>query len=237
VLDLTLRARAIDRATPRTRIISVELDAQAFGFVAGQAVFAGLASSPVRRPYSIACSPEQAAREGAIELLVQIDDHAAPDPHLELAERGTALSIQGPFGSFSLPRGHDEHPLLLVAGGTGIAPLRSMMWHRLETAPDAPLIKLLYSARSPEEFAYAEELTRLAAAGRIQLLRTVTRTAGADWDGTRGRLNRELLTRLIDEEPTRCVLCGPAALVADAGAILKDFGVPENWILTETYAG
>jgi ferredoxin-NADP reductase len=214
----------------------MDLGLQEFRFVAGQAVFAGLAEGTVRRPYSIACAPEQAERDRALELLVQIDDHAAPDPHLELAERGSLLRIQGPFGEFSLPPTHTKHPLLLVAGGTGIAPLRSMLWHRLDTAPHAPPIKLLYSARSPEEFAYGDELKGLATEQRIQLVRTVTRNAGADWDGTRGRLNRDVLAMLLDDLDTQCVLCGPAALVADVTAILKSFGLAESQILTETYS-
>ena len=234
--ELTLPAREVLRPTPRTRIIHADLGNHELPFVAGQAVFAGLAGSVVRRPYSIACSPAQARRLNAIELLVQIDDHVAPDPHLELAERGTLLRIQGPFGAFSLPPDADTMPLLFVAGGTGIAPLRSMMWDRLERGAGTD-IGLLYSARSREEFAYDEELTALAAAGRIRLLRTVTRQVGADWDGSRGRMNRELIARMLTGPATRCVICGPAALVADATALLSSFGIERDLILTETYSG
>lgn len=234
--ELTLPARDVIRPTPRTRIIHADLGDQAFPFVAGQAVFAGLARSSIRRPYSIACSPAQARRLNAIELLVQIDDHDAPDPHLELAERGTLLRIQGPFGSFSLPRDADRMPLLFIAGGTGIAPLRSMIWDTLDSSPAAD-IALIYSARSREEFAYAEELTALAAAGRIRLLRTVTRQATADWEGTRGRLTRELIGTMLQGPATRCVVCGPAALVADATRYLSSFGIERDLILTETYSG
>ena len=189
MFELTLPVRDIIRSTPRTRIFHLDLGAQAFPFVAGQAVFAGLAAGAVRRPYSIACSPGQSRARHALELLVQIDDHNAPDPHLELAAQGTPLRIQGPFGSFSLPPDSTAAPLLFIAGGTGIAPLRSMMWDTLEKGFE-PQIDVIYSARSPEEFAYADELRQLETNRRIRLLQTVTRDTGNDWAGTRGRVSR-----------------------------------------------
>jgi ferredoxin-NADP reductase len=232
VRELTLPAREVVRSTPRTRIIHVELGDQEFDFVAGQAVFAGLADGALRRPYSIACSPAQAQRANAIELLVQIDDHNAPDPHLELAEPGTLLRIAGPFGAFSLPP-HETTPLLFIAGGTGIAPLRAMMWDTLERTDTS--ISVLYSARGPEEFAYADELTQLAAEGRIELLRTITRSGAENWPGTRGRLSRELISHALRTPTTRAVICGPSALVADTTRLLQELGLPPDRILTETY--
>ena len=232
MLELVLPARSVLRATPRTRVIRIDLGSQSFPFTAGQAVFAGLAEGSVRRPYSIACSPGQATRQNAIELLVQIDDHNAPDPHLERVEPGTLLSIQGPFGSFSLREFHSPS-LLLVAGGTGIAPLRSMMWDVLERT-NGMKIALLYSARTPDEFAYREELQALASERRISLVMTVTRDLESSWPGPRGRVNHDLITGILKEPDTQCVICGPAALVADTTALLRKLGVRE--IVTETYS-
>lgn len=233
-LELILPVRDIIRSTPRTRIIYAALGNQPFEFRAGQAVFVGLAGGAMRRPYSIACAPEQARRMNALELLVQIDDHAAPDPHLELAAPGTLLRIDGPFGAFSLPADLADEPLLFIAGGTGIAPLRSMMWEALE-AHGRSAISVVYSARSPEEFAYGEELAALAASGRIDLVRTVTRDAGATWAGSRGRVDRDLIGTVLKSPTSRCLICGPATLVADATDYLKSHGVPEARIVTETY--
>ena len=235
MLELTLPVREIIRATPRTRIIHADLGTHAFHFIAGQAVFAGLESGTVRRPYSIACSPAQSQRTNSLELLVQIDDHNAPDPHLELAQRGTLLRVQGPFGSFTLPADSDDEPLLFIAGGTGIAPLRAMLWDVLDRQPQR-VIDVLYSARGPDEFAYGEELAGLAQSGRITLLRTVTRNSTTDWDGSRGRMDRDVIGRVLRGAATRCVICGPAALVADAAAYVKSHGVPPARILTETYS-
>ena len=235
MLDLILPAREIVKATPRTRVIHADLGSHDFTFHAGQAVFAGLADSGVRRPYSIACSPGQARRANAIELLVQIDDHEAPDPHLEQANAGTLLHIQGPFGRFALPEPLGDE-LLLIAGGTGIAPLRSMMWDALERQLGTR-ISVIYSARTPDEFAYRDELEGLAAQGLIELVMTITRDFnGLSWAGVRGRVNQDLVRRVLKRTDARAVICGPAALVADTTALLHSLGVPPAHVATETYS-
>jgi ferredoxin-NADP reductase len=234
-VTLVLPAREILQATARTRIITVDLGATPFSFRAGQAVFAGLADGAVRRPYSIACSPGQTARTNTLELLVLIDDHEAPDPHLERAVSGTLLRIEGPFGSFGVPSPLPERHLLLIAGGTGIAPLRSIMWDTLEHDADVD-VTLLYSARSPEEFAYLDELRGLAAEGRIRLTLTVTRDNADSWIGTRGRMDVALITSSLTTTDTRCVVCGPPALVSHATGLLRDAGVAAERIATETFA-
>lgn len=235
MLSLIVPTREIVRSTPRTRIIFVDLGAQPFAFHPGQAVFAGLADSTVRRPYSVACSPGQATRTRTLELLVQIDDHQAPDPHLERASPGTLLRIEGPFGSFDLPSVLSERDLLLIAGGTGIAPLRSIMWDTLERDPTVA-ISMVYSARSPEEFAYWDELNALASDQRIRLATTVTRGGDSGWKGTIGRIDERLVTSMLDRPETRCVVCGPPGLVSDVTMLLRKAGVSESRILTETYA-
>jgi ferredoxin-NADP reductase len=233
VLSLIVPARAVVRSTPRTRIIFADVEADRFSFHAGQAVFAGLVGSAINRPYSIACSPGQAARNRAIELLVQIDDHQAPDPHLERVEAGTLLRVEGPFGSFNLPSPLPEPQLLLVAGGTGIAPLRSMLWDTMERTPGVG-VSVIYSARSREELAYWDELNGLATEGRIRLASTVTR-GREGWNGATGRINEPLIASMLDGSDVRCVICGPAAMVSDVTALLKGAGIGEEKILVETY--
>ena len=202
-------------------------------FRAGQAVFAGLAESPVKRPYSIACSPAQARRMNAIELLVQIDDDRAPDPHLERATAGTLLRIEGPFGTFGLPPETGERDLLLIAGGTGIAPLRAMLWETLQTQPERS-VTLIYSARTQAEFAYLPELTALAGDKQIDLFLTITRE-DLDWAGLRGRIDRDLIAAALQSTDTLCVVCGPSGLVADSTRLLTAAGVDTRNIVTENY--
>ena len=210
----------------------LELGRQPFAFSAGQAVMVGLHGSPLRKPYSIASAPVEVQRNGVLQLLLQVDDSGALDPHLELAAPGTRLDVEGPFGTFGLPEGVDD-PILMVAGGTGIAPLRSILIERLSRGP-APKIAVVYSARSPEEVAFRSELETLQREGKLSAYFTVTREGG-DWKGRRGRIDETLLREALPSPRCYGLLCGPPALVAGAAAILRSLGVDDDRIRTENY--
>jgi len=231
VAKFVVPARSVLQATPRSRLLTLDLRGQRFSFTAGQAVLAGLADGTVRRPYSIACSPSHAATAHALELLVQIDD-APENPHLERVAPGTPVRIEGPFGSFCLPSPVREPHALFIAGGTGIAPLRSMLWEILDRGPALPP-GLIYSARGPEEFAFLGELNDLVAEGRLDLHVTVTREHEGPWRGARGRIDRAVIAASLKSTDTRCFICGPPALVSDSVAWLQAAGVPDERIQSE----
>lgn len=230
---VTFPVREVVFATPRARGISLDLGDQAFVFSAGQAVMVGLNGSPLRKPYSIASAPWEVAKTGVMQLLIQIDDSAL-DPHLERATPGTRVDVEGPFGTFGLPADDASEPLLFVAGGTGIAPLRSMLMERLLRRGTVP-IAVIYSARSPEEFAFRPELDALETAGRIAAHFTVTRAEGGAWPGRRGRIDHALVEKVLPSPDARCLICGPPALVGDARELLVKLGVKPDRILTEQY--
>ena len=230
---ITVPVRQITRATPRIRILNLDLRAVEFSFTAGQAVMLGLSGSPLRKPYSIASAPWEVAKSGIMQVLVQVEDSGGLDPHLELASPGTMLDLEGPFGSFGLPERID-HPLLFVAGGTGIAPLRSMV---IEHVSRPTLFKtvLVYSARSVDEFAFRPELAALESAGRIVCYFTVTREENAAWQGRRGRISDALLKEALPSAESVCLVCGPPQLVNDTRSLLMKLGVSESQILIEKY--
>jgi ferredoxin-NADP reductase len=229
---ITVPVRQVTHATPRTRIITLDLCETAFAFTAGQAVMLGLHGSQLRKAYSIASAPWELSKTGRLQVLAQIEDAGGPDPHLERAEPGTKLDLEGPFGSFGLPP-DETIPLLFVAGGTGIAPLRSMLIERLARPASVP-IALIYSARSADEFAFRPELDALATAGRLTVHFTVTRDAGT-WSGRRGRIDASLLEDALPSLQSLCYVCGPWSLVADARALLTKLGVAEDRIVIEKY--
>ena len=229
---ITVPVRRIAPATPRTRDISLDFSSTPFVFAAGQAVMLGLHDSPLRKPYSIASAPWELSKTGHLRVLAQVDDTGTPDPHLELATSGTLVDLEGPFGSFGLPE-HTDDGLLFVAGGTGIAPLRSMLVERL-ARPSGHPITVVYSARSPEEFAFRSELDALRVAGRIRAYFTVTRDPGP-WSGRRGRIDEALLRDALPSPRSHCLICGPPPLVADTQQLLRTLGVSDDRILTERY--
>ena len=109
-----------------------------------------------------------------------------------------------------------------------------MLRHALMLVHDD--IALLYSARSPDEFAYEAEFRGLAASGLIRLRQTVTRAREAPWSGPRGRLDRDALRELVYDPATLCFVCGPPALVAEVPALLTEIGVPRTKIRLEEWS-
>jgi NAD(P)H-flavin reductase len=222
-------------ATPRSRLLTIDLGGRAFDFLPGQAMMVGAHGRSERRPYSIACSPQRAAEQGQIELLIGVEPSGALGANLAPASPGMLLDLEGPMGMFTFPAEPAQHFLLFVAGGTGIAPLRAMLDHALRLRP-APRISLLYSARSRDEFAFIDELRAHAAAGILELHQTVTRDEGGDWPGKRGRIGRAHFEAVLHEpSDTLTFVCGPTAFVDESVATLRMLGVPETHIRTEQW--
>jgi ferredoxin-NADP reductase len=230
---LTLRIRAAIEATPRTRVLRLDLDGSPFVFQAGQGALIGLHGQPQRRPYSIASAPEEAARHGRLEFLLKVDAAGYAGTHLPSLEVGARVDLEGPFGSFTLPEPNDAEGYLFVAGGTGISPLRAMLRHLVASGEKRP-ISIVYSARTPDEFAYRKELEHLAR--RHTLALTLTVTGGVeDWSGPRGRIGIAQLQEALPGPDPICFVCGPPALVEDVPALLRQLGVQSTRIRTEEW--
>lgn len=230
---MTLTIRDVQPATPRARVVRVDLDGHAFGYVAGQAVMVGTHGGDDRRAYSIASAPEDAKQLGCFELLVGLNDDGTPGPHLSLTA-GALVDVEGPLGTFTFPEAPSERHFVFVAGGTGIAPLRAMLRHAILGSVAAERIGLLYSARTPDDFAFADEFRALASSGVIEFRQTITRDA-QDWSGARGRIDRAALAALVHDPDTLCFVCGPAAMVADMPRLLGEIGVSRERIKIEEW--
>jgi NAD(P)H-flavin reductase len=223
------------RATPRSALLQIAI-ARPFAFSAGQAALIGTAGTGIKRPYSIAVGPHEAARTGHLEFLLGLGADGIPGPHLPSLAAGTAVEIDGPVGTFLYPDPMTEPAVLFVAGGSGIAPLRAML-HEALSAPDAPAVSVLYSARTAEEFAFDDELTALARQGRIRYAKTATRETAANWQGSRGRISRAQVQAVVARpDDTLCFVCGPDALVHEVPRMLREIGVTPDRIRVEEWA-
>jgi glycine betaine catabolism B len=231
---LTLPIREIVDATPRARIVRLALDDEPFEYTAGQAVKVGAHGGEKRRPYSIAAAPEDMRETKTIELLVGVDADGRAGSHLSL-EIDAPVDVEGPLGTFTFPDRPDERNFVFIAGGTGIAPLRAMMRHAIRGPIDPRFIGLLYSARTPSEFAYQEELRALASTGALELRQTITRESDGDWSGARGRIDRLALTELVHDADTLCFVCGPAPMVDEMPKLLAEIGIPRERIKIEEW--
>ena len=193
----------------------------------------GASEQPDRVPYSIASAPSESAEHGYLEFLLKLERETW-GAHLAGLRRGARVAVEGPYGSFVLPSRPADNQFLFVAGGTGIAPLRSMIVQAVETGLPGRL-HLLYSARTPSDFAYLSELRRLQRSGRLELALNATRQTSSRWRSERGRITEEQLSRLVEEPATLCFVCGPGAMVDEVPRMLVRLGVAERRIRIEEW--
>ena len=232
---VTLPLLSVTAATPRSRLLTLDLRNHSFDFRPGHAVLIGMPGSRERRPYSIASSPEQAAETQTLELLIALEEDGTLGSHLSDVAQGDSIAVEGPLGTFLFPLDLPQQPLLFVAGGTGIAPLRAMIDHVLRRGA-ANAISLLYSARNGDEFAFIDELRGHASTRRLELHQTVTREEGTAWAGSRGRIARSHFESVMHEPAnTLCFVCGPRAMVNESVSTLAALGVPTEAIRTEAW--
>jgi ring-1,2-phenylacetyl-CoA epoxidase subunit PaaE len=232
---LTLTVRDVAPAAARALTVRVDLAGADFPYRCGQAVEIGRPGG-ARKPYSLATPPAEARARGELELLVGLEPSGAVPAWLAPLERGTALEVDGPHGTFMFPDDPAERRFLFVAGGTGIAPLRAMLYEAV-ARPRTASVSVLYSARTADDFAYGAELRALAAAGRITLWQTVTREVAAHWDGAKGRVALRYLRTMLHDEPTLCFVCGPHGLVSEASLLLAEAGVAPDRVRVEDWGG
>jgi ferredoxin-NADP reductase len=223
-------------ATPRTKSLILEVPGWE-GHKAGQHVDVRLTAEDgyqAQRSYSIASAPE----DGRLEIVVERLDDGEVSPYLTDELRvGDRLELRGPIGGWFTWEVREGGPLLLVAGGSGIAPLMAMIRHRAAANSDASC-RLLYSSRSREETIYAGELDRLAAEdGALEVIHTLTRSQPPGWTGYSRRIDREMLGEVAPppEERPLVFVCGPTPLVEAAATALVELGHDPARVKTERF--
>ena len=218
-------------------------------FHPGQYVAIGLEvdGRPILRPYSMASTPD----DDALELLVRLVPDGSLTPRLWDLRAGDRLAVGRPKGLFALDQDDPRRPVL-VATGTGIAPLLSMLEARLASAaaegpvgrraPTSPTPIVVHGVARVADLAYRERLEALGAAGRIVYAPAISRPddpANACWAGRTGRVGT-ILAGLLDAlgaHPRRTValVCGNPGMAGSVGDVLRGWGLPAEAIRTEAY--
>ncbi|RVU18812.1 ferredoxin reductase [Methylobacterium oryzihabitans] len=216
--------------TPRVKRFRLALG-RPMPFRAGQHVDVRLTAPDgyrAQRSYSIASPP---ADPTTIDLMIErLDDGEVSGFFDAVAQVGDAIELRGPIGAFAWEPAMGG-PLLLVAGGSGVVPLLSMLRHRAGATPDVPAL-LLYSARTAADVVARDELlARAAAEPAFSLDLVLTREpSGRRLDAAR---IAEALARLGD--PAHAFVCGSNRFAGAAADLLVDAGIPAARIRTERF--
>jgi ferredoxin-NADP reductase len=219
------------------RVRSIVLEPSQWpGHRAGQHVDVRLTAEDgyqAQRSYSIASAPE----DDRVVLTVERLEDGEVSPYLADELRpGDGLELRGPVGGYFVWEDSLGGPLMLVAGGSGVVPLRSMLRHHRAIESAVPA-RLLYSARSREDVVYHDELLRLAAEGEVDVRFTLTRDQPEGWQGYGRRVDRQLLRDVawpVGDAPLVYV-CGPTGFVEGAASILVELGHDPGRIRTERF--
>ncbi|WP_137892924.1 2Fe-2S iron-sulfur cluster-binding protein [Ramlibacter sp. 2FC] len=219
---------AIEEATHDIRRIRVKL-AKSLEFSPGQ--YATLQFTPDHiRPYSMAGLPGDDEMEFQIRL---VPDGRVTEYVFDQLEVGASIRISGPLGTAYLRRKHTG-PMLCVGGGTGLAPVLSIVRGALETGMDNP-IHLYFGVRSQQDLYDAERLQALAAKHPNLTVQVVIAT-GPVAEGQRSGLVTDVIERdLPSLAGWRTYLCGAPAMVEALSLLVKRLGVEPEYIYADAF--
>lgn len=186
------------------------------------------------RSYSAANAPGTRT----LEFLVRLHEHGGVSQLLQRGElaAGDVLTLKGPFGSYEADP-QDDRPLILVAGGTGLAPVKCIAEDLVARGSRRP-VKIFFGARDRDELGYTRTLQDLAqATSTVEFTAVLSHEpATSPWAGPRGLVIDALEAMPGDAFGAQAYLCGPPAMFNAAIALLERLGVAHEDIHCDKFA-
>ncbi|MBI4158975.1 hypothetical protein HY500_01815 [Candidatus Woesearchaeota archaeon] len=201
------------------------------GFLPGQFVMVALENDPKNaKAYSLASS---SCIKDYIEITVKIYPDGKFSPLLDKAKVGDKLTISGPFGHFNYKE-ELANELVLIFGGTGIVPFRSMINTIFDNNGDIK-VTLIGCYKKPEDIIYKKELERWSK--KIKIITTITRpgTSKIKWNGPTGRIDKKIIEPYFNGNNSLFYLCGPNKMVDGLREVLNSIGVNKENIKFERW--
>ena len=218
--------------TARVRTISLSVPDWA-GHRAGQHVDVRLTADDgyqAEREYSIASAPGE-----PVSITVERLEDGEVSPYLtEELRVGDELELRGPVGGYFVWDVADGGPLLLLAGGSGVVPLRAILRHRERVGSTVP-VRLLYSSRSLADVIYRSELDQPLEG--VTVIHTLTRQQPPGWTGYARRVDQQMIAEVAwpAADGPLAYACGPTSFVEGVASDLVAFGYPPRRIRTERF--
>ena len=199
-------------------------------FLPGQYVNIGVPNTTAIRAYSFASGPDSRELTFYVRL---IDGGVMGEYLLRRAHPGDRLRLHGPFGRFFLRS--EERPLLMIAGGTGLAPMLSILGNLAVHGGNPSRVLLVYGANRPSDLFGLDELARLRE--RIGCLEVIVCVAAADaqWAGPIGLVGDVAAAQDIGFGSFDVYLCGPPPMIEHAQTLLMSRGAKHERIFAERF--
>lgn len=177
-----------------------------------------------------------AAGDNHLELTVALLPNGEVSPYMhQVATAGTQVEIRGPLGKFFVWDPAQSTPVLLIAGGSGVVPMRCILQAHQRSKSTAP-IHLLYSARTYSEIIYKNDLLRDKTLAKHTTI-TVTDEHPVGWQGKTGRIDQAMVQEMLAQLPSNpvCYLCGTTPFVEAMATVLVALGIPAEQIKAERF--
>jgi sulfite reductase subunit B len=196
-----------------------------FEFLPGQILEAGIPGFG-EIPLGLSSSPTQ---KDYFELVIRRVGRVS-SALLEL-DKGDTMHIRGPLGRGFPVEEIENNDVLIVAGGIGLCPTRSMINYIIDNRSNFKNFTLFFGARSPKEQLFPEDLKEWRKSADIDYYEIVDR-ADSSWKGNVG-----VITKLFDntyfESSTRTIVCGPPVMYQFVLKELKKFNIPEDQVYVD----
>jgi ferredoxin-NADP reductase len=218
--------RDVVRETPSASTLVLDIPGWP-GHRAGQHVDLRLTAEDgytATRSYSLSSAPG----DPPAVTVERLDDGEVSPYLVDDARPGDELELRGPVGGWFVWEPAHGGPLQLIGGGSGLAPLMSILRHHRRSGSDAE-VQLLLSARGPQDVLFAGEL--------VDPVIAYTREAPPGWTGYARRIDRAMLeeTTIPPDRDPRVYVCGPTGLVEGVAADLVAIGHAPSRIRTERF--
>ncbi len=248
VIEFPYEAKVALRSAPESQVVTVSevemvssavarlvvapgSDAKPVSFIPGQYVHLSVPGTDETRSYSFANPP---SRTGSYEFYIKVLEQGAMSDYISgRAKVGDEMTMTGPFGRFYLRP--VAEPILMVAGGTGLAPMLSMLDEMVAQGDTGRPVHLLYGANAPEEFFALDTLAGYAEKGLSLTVERAAVVGGEGWDGATGHVTDLLRPDLVACGACRVYLCGPPPMIDAAEAWLSSNGMAEADVHAEKF--
>ena len=221
--------RAVERVS--SAVVRLDLHTAApVVFLPGQYVHLTVPGTDAKRSYSFANPPGESQNH---RFYVKLIEGGAMSRWVsESAKPGDAITMTGPFGHFYLRK--PQRPVLMLAGGTGLAPMLSMLEHLAASGGTSQAVQLLYGANTPSEFFGVAQLDALRERGIPLSTERVALQGDASWTGATGYVTAHLRPEHV-AGGCEAYLCGPPPMIEAARTWLRAQGVPDALIHAERF--
>ncbi|MFN3297190.1 CDP-6-deoxy-delta-3,4-glucoseen reductase [Caldimonas sp.] len=237
IKKMPCRVSSIDRPAPDVAVLKLQLPANdRLQYHAGQYIEFILRDG-ARRSYSMANAPHTQEAQPGIELHIRHMPGGKFTDHVFGAmKEKEILRMEGPFGSFFLREDSDK-PIVLLASGTGFAPIKAILEHMEFKALARPTV-LYWGCRSRADL-YLHEWAQAAAArlpwlGYVPVLSEPKAEDG--WSGRTGFVHQAVMADLPDLSGHQVYACGAPVMVESAR---RDFvahcGLPEEEFYADAF--